>query len=421
MPEGWPGTEVGWSFRRAAWGQGYATEAATAAIDWAFAQLGWDDVIHCIAPENVASQARCASASAHVTAGPRKLPDPYRRRSRSRSGDRSRDQWRRDAPVSDAITVYGYRPRATATRCGCCSSSSAGRIAGSRSTATRGETRTPEFLAQNPNGSVPCIELGDGRVLAESNAILCCLADGTPYFAGDAWQRAQALQWMFFEQYSHEPYVAVARFICGWTPLDQPRARRAAAAASSAATRRSAVMEQHLGTTRWFSRRPTTASPTSRCIAYTHVRGGRWLRAGTLSRDPRLARARARDAAVRGDAGAGGGECGADHVIATKAGITVGGASAPTAAWSKRHAVGAEALLRIFVRHASEIDHGRCSKPDPRAHERRQPRRGLRRELHRVRARLDRPRRREAGARTSRSSTAARSTRRASASCSSRS
>src|SRR3546814_17684798 len=54
-------------------------------------------------------------------------------------------------------------------------------------------------------------------------SILCWLADGTAYFAGDAWQRAQALGWMFFEQYSHEPPIAVARFIRGWTPVDSPR------------------------------------------------------------------------------------------------------------------------------------------------------------------------------------------------------
>ena len=56
-PEGWPGTEVGWSLVRDAWGKGYATEGATAAIDWAFDHLGWTEVIHCIAPENTASQA----------------------------------------------------------------------------------------------------------------------------------------------------------------------------------------------------------------------------------------------------------------------------------------------------------------------------------------------------------------------------
>ena len=86
-----------------------------------------------------------------------------------------------------------------------------------------GATRTPEFLARNPNGKVPLLELADGRRLAESNAILVHLAEGSAYWPVDAWQRAQALQWMFFEQYSHEPYVAVARFIRHWLPTDHPR------------------------------------------------------------------------------------------------------------------------------------------------------------------------------------------------------
>lgn len=77
----------------------------------------------------------------------------------------------------------------------------------------KGETRTPEYLAMNPNGKVPLLQIDDHTWLAESNAILCYLADGTELWPGDRLARAQALQWMFFEQYSHEPYVAVARFV----------------------------------------------------------------------------------------------------------------------------------------------------------------------------------------------------------------
>ncbi|MBN8738331.1 MAG: glutathione S-transferase [Lysobacterales bacterium 69-70] len=86
-----------------------------------------------------------------------------------------------------------------------------------------GQTRTPQYLAMNPNGKVPLLEAGPGRYLAESNAILCYLAEGSPLLPQDAWQRAQVLQWLFFEQYSHEPYIAVARFICRWLPDDHPR------------------------------------------------------------------------------------------------------------------------------------------------------------------------------------------------------
>ena len=88
---------------------------------------------------------------------------------------------------------------------------------------SRGETHTPAFLAKNPNGRVPVLEFDDGRILVESNAILFHLADGTPFLPVDRWLVAQALSWMFFEQYSHEPHLAVARFIRGWTPADSPR------------------------------------------------------------------------------------------------------------------------------------------------------------------------------------------------------
>ena len=75
------------------------------------------------------------------------------------------------------------------------------------------ETRTPDFLALNPNGRVPVLRLPDGRYLSESNAMLIYLAEGTPWIPEDAYLRALAYQWLFFEQYSHEPYIAVARFI----------------------------------------------------------------------------------------------------------------------------------------------------------------------------------------------------------------
>jgi RimJ/RimL family protein N-acetyltransferase len=76
QPEGWPGTEVGWAFKRSAWGKGYATEAAVAAIDWAFDALGWTDVIHSISPENLASIA-LAERLGSTNRGPGQLPAPF--------------------------------------------------------------------------------------------------------------------------------------------------------------------------------------------------------------------------------------------------------------------------------------------------------------------------------------------------------
>jgi glutathione S-transferase len=96
------------------------------------------------------------------------------------------------------------------------------------------------------------LELEDGRILVESNAILCYLAEGSRYLPADAWLRAQALSWMFFEQYSHEPYIAVARFICGWTPLDSPR-RADLPRLRERGNQALAVMETHLQSAAWFT------------------------------------------------------------------------------------------------------------------------------------------------------------------------
>ena len=77
---------------------------------------------------------------------------------------------------------------------------------------TRAESRTPAFLALNPAGQVPTVVLADGRALAQSNAIILHLAEGTALIPTDAYDRAKMLEWLFWEQYSHEPYIAVARF-----------------------------------------------------------------------------------------------------------------------------------------------------------------------------------------------------------------
>ena len=76
----------------------------------------------------------------------------------------------------------------------------------------KAETRTPEFLVLNPAGQVPLLVLEDGRPLSQSNAIILYLAEGSSLIPSDPYARAKMLEWMFWEQYSHEPYVAVARF-----------------------------------------------------------------------------------------------------------------------------------------------------------------------------------------------------------------
>jgi RimJ/RimL family protein N-acetyltransferase len=92
QPEGWPGTEVGWAFKRSAWGRGYASEAAVAAIDWAFDTLGWTDVIHSITPANRASIA-LAERLGSANRGPGQLPEPFANERIDIYGQ-SREQWR---------------------------------------------------------------------------------------------------------------------------------------------------------------------------------------------------------------------------------------------------------------------------------------------------------------------------------------
>jgi glutathione S-transferase len=86
-----------------------------------------------------------------------------------------------------------------------------------------GESRTPEFLALNPFGQIPTLILDDGRVLPESNAILCHLGEGSAFLPSAGYDRSRVLSWLFFEQYSHEPYVATPRFILRHTAPDHPR------------------------------------------------------------------------------------------------------------------------------------------------------------------------------------------------------
>ena len=92
QPEGWPGTEVGWGVLPSAQGQGFAYEAAVATIDWAFDNLGWTDVIHCIDPANTPSQ-KLAARLGSTNRGPGKLPPPFEHYEVDLWGQ-SREQWR---------------------------------------------------------------------------------------------------------------------------------------------------------------------------------------------------------------------------------------------------------------------------------------------------------------------------------------
>ena len=133
----------------------------------------------------------------------------------------------------------------------------------------RGETRTPEFLAKNPNGRIPLLELDDGTRIAESNAIMWYLADGTPYLPSDRVARAHVLQWMFFEQYSHEPNIATSRF---WlTHLELTPERRAGLEQKRPLGHAAlAVMERHLASHDYFVAGAYSIADIA-LYAYTHV------------------------------------------------------------------------------------------------------------------------------------------------------
>lgn len=133
----------------------------------------------------------------------------------------------------------------------------------------RNETRTPQYLARNPNGRIPALELADGTCLAESDAILWYLAEGTAWVPDDRLGRAQVLQWMFFEQYSHEPYVATPRYIVKHLPADSPR-RAELAERLTRGRAALGVMESHLRDRRFFVGDTYTIADIA-LYAYTHV------------------------------------------------------------------------------------------------------------------------------------------------------
>jgi glutathione S-transferase len=132
-----------------------------------------------------------------------------------------------------------------------------------------GESRTPEFLTRNPNGKVPLLVCPDGRPLAESNAMLVYLAEGTPLWPSDAFERALVLQWLFFEQYSHEPFIATNRF---WIHLQKSAAENAAAIERNHPRGVAAlnVMDRHLTDNRFFVANGYTVADVA-LYAYTHV------------------------------------------------------------------------------------------------------------------------------------------------------
>jgi len=134
-----------------------------------------------------------------------------------------------------------------------------------------GDTATAAFRAINPIGKVPAVRLDDGRVLSESGAILYHFALGTPFWPAEPWDQAQALRWMFFEQYSHEPPIAGNRYWLRYQPAAARVGRQAMIEANRARGAQAlAVMEGHLAAHSWFSG-PAYGIADIALYAYTHV------------------------------------------------------------------------------------------------------------------------------------------------------
>ncbi|MAC15405.1 glutathione S-transferase family protein [Alcanivorax sp. IL3] len=136
---------------------------------------------------------------------------------------------------------------------------------------TRGETRTAEFLAINPNGRIPVLVTPDNRVLPESSAALWYLARDSKLMPEDPFQQAQVLQWMFFEQYNHEPNIATSRY---WIHVlgEQEKYAEALAEKQQKGHDALAVMETHLSDRDFFVGRDYSIADIA-LYAYTHVAG----------------------------------------------------------------------------------------------------------------------------------------------------
>lgn len=132
-----------------------------------------------------------------------------------------------------------------------------------------GESRTAEFLAKNPNGRVPLLETDSGQFLAESNAIIFYLSEGSQFLPQDRFLRAQVLQWLFFEQYSHEPFIATSRFWISYLGKAEEY-KEVLAQKQQPGYAALAVMEKHLHAHNFFVGEQYTIADIG-LFAYTHV------------------------------------------------------------------------------------------------------------------------------------------------------
>ncbi|MBN9258467.1 MULTISPECIES: glutathione S-transferase family protein [unclassified Mesorhizobium] len=132
-----------------------------------------------------------------------------------------------------------------------------------------GETRKADFVAKNPNAMVPLLELDDGRRIAESNAILLYLAEGTRFLPADRYERALAYQWLFFEQYSHEPYIAVRKALLTFPERAKDATPERLALTLERGNKALGVMNRHLEANAFFAGKGFSVADIA-LYAYTH-------------------------------------------------------------------------------------------------------------------------------------------------------
>jgi glutathione S-transferase len=135
--------------------------------------------------------------------------------------------------------------------------------------ANAGATRTPAFLAINPSGKIPVVVLDDGTAITESNAILAHFAEGTDWLPPPGLARTRVFEWLFFEQYSHEPAIAVARNLVAYLRQAEQQAPRLAQCMANGA-RALDVMQARLAAHDWLTDQGPTIADLA-LFAYTHV------------------------------------------------------------------------------------------------------------------------------------------------------
>ena len=169
------------------------------------------------------------------------------------------------------ITVYGYTASGNCWKVAQILRSTGCDFAWVEVDSNAGGTRTPEFLAMNPNAKIPIVVLDDGQVITESGAILCHFAEGTAWLPPPGLARTRVMEWLFFEQYSHEPYIAVARNIIAYQKQKAAHADRLAQCRQRGAAALD-VMETRLSRHQWLTDNGPTIADLA-LFGYTHVAG----------------------------------------------------------------------------------------------------------------------------------------------------